>query len=80
MCGDKRSGCHSLSDCTFLYEYGYETRIVNSKSDGESDSDSECWNFCSLGEFLLRIYVYMCVFSYFPELRIECILRNEVYN
>ena len=30
MCSDMRSGCHSLSDCTFLYKYGYETipRIV----------------------------------------------------
>ena len=25
MCSNMHSGCHSLSDCTFLYKYGYET-------------------------------------------------------
>ena len=25
MCSSTCSGCHSLSDCTFLYKYGYET-------------------------------------------------------
>ena len=27
MCSNMRSGCHSLSDCTFLYKYGYETGL-----------------------------------------------------
>ena len=25
MCSGTCSGCHSLSNCTFLYKYGYET-------------------------------------------------------
>ena len=29
MCSNMHSGCHSLSDCTFLYKYGYETIGIN---------------------------------------------------
>ena len=28
MCSDMHGGCHSLSDCTFLYKYGYETPYI----------------------------------------------------
>ena len=28
MCSDMHSSCYSLSDCTFLYKYGYETKLT----------------------------------------------------
>ena len=29
MHSSMHSGCHSLSNCTFLYKYGYETAITS---------------------------------------------------
>ena len=53
MCSNTCSGCHSLSDCTFLYKYGYETITVTinqSRSEEIEDTliDKIILNSCAL--------------------------------